>query len=161
MERFVPFTSLALTRRIRRYPDQKERQAMAKRKLKFTLCSVLAVVAFAACARSWIVWPRQTAVTFLMEREAANKAAGVSNPFRDGTLEFFDFETNQKPLLSKQLLERKLDVTGLTPHDRNLMDILLARQTFDFQTESFTVCRGKVVWGPKSFWAWLGGRSYR
>lgn len=128
---------------------------MHKKKQRFTLKSLLFAVTLAAFACFWVAWPKQTAIAFLIERDAKHKAAGVRNPFRNRTPEFFDFETNRKPMLSKQLRERELDLTGLTPHDRNMMDFLLARQTFDYGMVSLTVCRGRVACRPRSFFGVL------
>lgn len=132
-----------------------------RRKVRLTVQGLLLLTGFIAFACFWMAWPQRAASAFLVKRSSEQKAQGITNPFVDGTPESMQFSETRKPMLLKRLQKRKLDLPNLAPHSRSVSDLLLSRQTFDFGIESFTIERGKVVWGPESFWAFPGGRSYR
>ena len=119
------------------------------------------LIAMAAFVIFWVAWPRHAAIRFLVDRH--NAPIEIANPFRAGTSEALDYERTKKPLIIQRIQRsqsRGLRLENLISHERTATDILLARQTFDFEMSSFTICRGEVVWGPKCFLDHAGGRSY-
>ena len=130
-----------------------------QQRVRFTVRGLLVLIALVASACFWITWPKRAALDFLVARHA--KRMDVQNPYQAGTPEAVDFEKNRKPIIVRQRQKQKLNIEKLVPHKRTITDLLLSRQSFDFEMSCFTICRGKVVWGPRQFWSFPGGRSYR
>ena len=125
--------------------------------MRYRLSTLLILLTLTVIATAWIGWPTRTAESFVDRHYRQD--VSVTNPFREGTAEFQTFEEQSKP----QLLQMELDHVSqlkIVPHNRSILEILAARQTFDFGTDEFTICRGAVVSGPTPFFD-SGVRYYR
>lgn len=122
--------------------------------IRYSIRTLVCLLAFAAFACFWITWPQRAGQTFA-EEYFARLVEESPNPYRPGTQEAEWFETNHRGSR-----KRELKPLVLVAHRRSWLDLLLSRQTFDCRSHEFTIVRGKATGTPIAYFE-SGYRYYR
>ena len=107
--------------------------------IRFSLRSILFVIAIVAMGLFWIRWPSMTASSF------------VANPNIDPKLVILDFDTLEEQMkrMAGFSVDNRNATAQLVAFERSFIDVLTGVQHFDYGMYDITARRGKVaVYGP-------------
>ncbi|HEV3021707.1 MAG TPA: hypothetical protein VGX76_04550 [Pirellulales bacterium] len=113
--------------------------------LRYSLRSLLALVAVCALGCLWVIWPKQTAGAFLAALAEERTEAAIGMIRYSDAKPYHSFPTQLRLDAQLQIILAMWREGRPEPQSRTFADLLLGRQTFKIPRYVITVERGAIL----------------